>query len=250
MVPYLKALIERLKSLYKNMKAVVLFALLGFALALDCEVYTCGDLEDGVCATISDDRNTVTFNENGCDDDQYCSLTGAILAFVDGTTDSYECQDGEIDDFDFDYDYDDLSGDEWKELPLCQADSDKDLKEGEWSDVCDSDDDCELVDGTFADCECHANGKAYCTPDLGSDYFEDWYTLCEDGDADFTAFTYYYYKASLYSLVGHLDDGFDCATDVIAEYDGWDEIESDFEDDDDSASSLVLGSLLALLFLA
>jgi hypothetical protein len=52
------------------MKAVVLFALLDFALASeDCPVLTCGDLEDGVCATISDDGNTVTFNENGCDDD-------------------------------------------------------------------------------------------------------------------------------------------------------------------------------------
>jgi hypothetical protein len=234
------------------MKAVVLFALLGFALALDCPVYTCGDLDDGVCATISDDESTVTFNENGCDDDQYCSIVEVAQAFSDGTTDSYECQDGEFDYSEVDYDSLDYSGDEWKELPQCQADSGKNLKEGDWSDECDSDNDCELVDGTYAECECHGNGKAYCTPDFESDYFEDWYTLCENGDADATAFVYYTFKLGLYQEVIYMNDGSDCYIDLLAELVEWPEIKSNFDDeyDDDSASSLVLGSILALLFLA
>jgi hypothetical protein len=234
------------------MKAVVLFALLGFALALDCPVYTCDDLDDGVCATISDDQSTITFNENGCGDDQYCSVGEISVVFSDGTAESYECQDGDFDNSDFDYEYVDYSGDEWKNLPQCQANSGKNLKEGDWSDECDNDNDCELVDGTYAECECHGNGKAYCTPDFESDYFEDWYTLCDNGDADSIAYVYYVFKQSLYAYVTYNYDGADCDYGILSEFYEWYKIESKFEDeyDDDSASSLVLGSILALLFLA
>lgn len=235
------------------MKAVILLGLLGFALAsLDCSTYVCGDLDDGVCATISADGNTITINENGCPDDQYCSVILASAALPSSDDNIYACEDSyddSEDDGDVDIDWSDFSGDDWKASVLCDSDSDKNLKSGSWDDECDSDDDCELNDGTNASCECHVNGKSYCTPDLESDYFEEWHTLCEDGDANEVYYTYFATKANWYTLFEHIESDFDCATDVAEEYKEWDDIESDYEDED-AASSMVLGSLLALLLLA
>ena len=232
-----------------------MFSVLGFALSLECPEYMCGDLEDGVCAIISDDGDTISINENGCPSGKYCSLEEAFVSF-DAGDQIYECDedftdeddDADIEDFE---QFKDFSGDQWKALPLCESQSSKNLKDGEWSDECDTDEDCELVDGSYSECECHSNGKSYCTPEFYSDYFEDWFTLCENGDANFVYVTYYLAKASMYSYVAHLDDDLDCGLDVLDEYYGWEEIESNFEDEeDDSASELILGSLLALLLLA
>ena len=160
----------------------------------------------------------------------------------------------------------DYSADDWKESSLCQSESGKNLKSGSWDDECEADEDCELVDGTNASCNCHVNGKAYCSPEFESDYFEEWYNLCEDGEANEIYYLYYASKYLYYTLVEHIDSDLDCAGDVAMEYKLWKEIESDYEneieyelgqeiefgnqdEEDDSASSLVLGSLLALLLL-
>ena len=236
------------------MKAVVLLGLLGFALgAKDCVEYVCGALEDGVCASLSADGNVATINEDGCPSGQFCSILVADLYFETGTDDTYECaedDDTDSEDDDVDIDWSDFSGDDWKASILCDSDSGKNLKSGSWDDECETNSDCELSDGTFTSCDCHVNGKAYCSPDLESDYFEEWHTLCEDGDANEVYYTYFYSKALFYTLVEHVDSDLDCLSDVTIEHEAWDEVESDYEDEEDSASSLVLGSLLALLLLA
>lgn len=251
------------------MKALLLHALLGVAFgSMDCPVYVCGDLADGVCSTISEDGNVITINENGCPKDYHCFATAPGPERFDCYYINPEGSEENQDEY---YDSD-LTGEDWKNSYNClQRDPGKDLKYGSWYDECDSNSDCELVNGYNGDCECHTNGKSYCTPSIESDFFKEWYELCENGEANMRYYIYYYFWSAVYTDVTNFDErsDFACAKDVLADtillasykaaMQNGDE--SQYEDQEGGisqvnngsehvSSNFVLGSLLVLILLA
>ena len=136
-------------------------------------------------------------------------------------------------------------------MSVCEYDSSKDFKTGSEYKTCESDDDCQLNDGTYGDCDCGLDGKGYCKPEFGSSYYSEWYQLCEDGEANLVYYKYFVFKLALHAYLETIDDSDDysCLTDVSYEASVWDEIESDYEDED-AAMDLILGLLAGLLLLA
>lgn len=238
------------------MKAVLCVALLGlFASAKVCYNYKCGSLADDVCGSLSD--GVITINEDGCSDsDLYCSVLGANSYFVEEDVESgtYPCEedDGTVDSLmDRLEQFDSIDSSLWAEMDVCQYDSDKDFVSGSEHKTCESDDDCELNDGSYADCDCGLDGKAYCQPELGSTYFSEWYQLCEDGEANAVYYKYFLFKASLHSYIETIEDIDDssCISDVSYEGSVWGDVEEEYEDED-AAMNLLLGSLAFIVLIA
>lgn len=54
------------------------------------------------------------------------------------------------------------------------------LKKGSHPKPCESEDDCELIDGSKSECQCSMNGKSFCKPKMSSSIFEVFWEICED----------------------------------------------------------------------
>lgn len=150
----------------------------------------------GTCASLS--NGVVTVNQDGCPTDQICYITGAILVFSDQTSGTYQCRDDDIvsDDEEAAFDLGDTYNtvEECQNSPICVQNESKNLASDNYDTPCESDDDCELANGTNTECVCALDENAYCRPHWQSDYFQDRYDLCDAGDANEIYYEYYRFK--------------------------------------------------------
>jgi hypothetical protein len=228
------------------MKFLIALALLSAASAFTCYSWECADLDENICAEYAD--NVISVNENGCSSGYTCGLMYADLKiYVDDET-SVECVSeaayNALDDDDtlnYPSDYD------WANSEECEPDEGYNLKSGSFPKNCESDEDCLLVNGGTADCWCGFNGVGYCMPSLKSDYFDDWHSTCEDGDADEDSYLEAVFKATYLPFIETLQESseYDCMNDIFEDFEDYE----DYSDVEDSAQSLVFGllGLLALL---
>ena len=163
--------------------------LLPLALAEDCPVVTCEDMQDNTCALTY--GNTIRLRAHHCATTTFCNLTYVLSANGDQTIPCESFNDsGTIYD---DNDYRD-----------CGVRADKrNLASGVYPKACATDADCLLQDGTFNPCACGLNGKAYCIPDLSSKLFNQYWKKCNETSNTVYRNDYYYWTWYLeyYSLI-------------------------------------------------
>lgn len=238
------------------MKVLVLLGLLAAVIsAKECKTFKCGALDSGVCATMSGTEITVN-EDNECDSGTGCLMYDFYTYFVMNAEAAddyiYECV-ADYEELVVElYPNEDTSDFDWENSDYCVYDAETDWKSGESNPKeCTEEADCEMVNGENQHCGCALDGKSYCNPAFESKFSDDWFTLCEDGDANEIYYAYYIFYARYYTWIFTYDsDEHDCFDETVYEFKIWDEVEQDYDDEEDSASSLILGSLLALLVLA
>jgi hypothetical protein len=139
------------------------------SLAAACPTYTCADLDSGVCSTYTS-QNEYSINKNPCPSSSYCgyedfvswqstNLVGEVLSCSSTDSGAVAADTGSV--------------------YLCGTRIDsRDLVDGSYPKVCDSYVDCKLNDGSYSECECGMDGKAYCVPDINSETFDDYWKEC------------------------------------------------------------------------
>jgi hypothetical protein len=113
----------------------------------------------------------------------------------------------------------------------------KELREGDYPKLCDSDFDCMLEDGTSASCSCSLDGSSYCVADFNSEMYNDFWNECDDDDLDQVESQYWYSVMSTYPLYVNVVE---CAMATFNEF----RIISEFESD--AAITLGLMGLLVI----
>lgn len=135
----------------------------------------------------------------------------------------------------------------------------KELKSGFHPKPCKSNNDCELKDGTKSECQCSMNGDSFCKPNMSSDLFEKYWSLCEDNRMTPTIMEQW--KIVTEGWVPHLKEP-DCAEIVLSdlrivgnanvEYhieNGEEEGEED-SSDGEGAIALAISALISLILIA
>lgn len=229
------------------MKFLIALALLSAASAFTCYSWECADLDENICAQYS--NNVISVNENGCSSGYTCGLMYAdIQVYVHDETvveciteAAYNAQDDD-DTQSYSSDYD------WASSEECEADEGYNLESGSFPKNCNGDEDCLLVNGEEAECWCGFNGDGYCIPTLKSDYFDDWHSNCEDGDADEESYTEAVFRSIYLPFIETLQESseYDCMNEIFEDF----KDQEDYSDVEDSAQSLALALLGVLALLA
>jgi hypothetical protein len=155
------------------MMSNALFALLPFALATFCPEWTCESLDLDTCVRVHGSQ--LQMNAEGCDTDFYCKLSDvndwyALLQLPSNA--EFPCTRQNFDGIDAI----DLGSGTW----YCgERNKLFDLIEGSPLKRCSSHDDCISKGGWGAECKCGLDGNYYCQPDLSSEAFDDYWTLCD-----------------------------------------------------------------------
>lgn len=229
------------------MKFLIVLALLGAASAFKCYSWTCADLGDNICAEYAD--SVISVNENGCNSGYTCGLMYADLEIYAEDKTSVSCiTEAALDAWEEDRDKDFTDNYDWATSDECLVDDGYNLQEGSFPKNCNDDADCLLNNGEEGDCWCGFNGVGYCMPDLRSDYFDDWHTDCEDGDADEELYEEALFKSEYLPFIETLQESsdYDCMNEIFEDFDD----QEDYSDVEDSAQSLVFGLLGVLALLA
>jgi hypothetical protein len=221
--------------------------------ALECISFTCGKLASGICASFEDDVQTI--NEDGCGSDLVCPVSDSRTYFRENGEGTYPCVDKDsftdiIEELEA---YEDEIEGNWVDSPDCVMDTGYDLASGSYPKECDDNNDCEFKNGEFGTCGCGLSGKSYCLPNFQSSFMEEWYELCESGEANLEYYKYFgsFYVFYVYELTMDDKDDTSCFEDVAYESAILEKVKQDYEDMvDDGALKLLLASAMGLLLLA
>lgn len=148
-----------------------------------CRKFECENLDGDACAIVY--NNTVSINEDDCDDGGECFMF-AIRDSLEKNTlpDGYVIPCAVPDDSD-----DTTSNTE--ELD-CTIDENKKLASGSYPKSCTSNTDCELLDGSFGTCTCSIDGTYYCKPSISDPEMFPWISnYCKDGKIKGNHIQYY-----------------------------------------------------------
>jgi hypothetical protein len=131
------------------------------------------------------------------------------------------------------------------------------LVEGSNPKQCSTDQDCELADGSFAQCNCGLNGNAYCRPDPSSSVFDAYWEGCEEEWGELSKYDTFTYAAMMSSFYSAQVEPVTCAKDIFMELlliedlsDGHRDMFTNAIDEESSATCLMALSVLGVLVLA
>jgi len=163
--------------------------------AIDCVPYECITLGSNICARKS--YQTVMINSESCQPGFRCSLQEVKNWHFTAEIDSLMQCEGDVVNPDYErenYDY------------LCgERKPKKEFASGNLPKECNSNTDCLLEDGTYTECICGLDGKAYCVPSWDSSAFEDFWSLCDQGIQFKDLYYWVLYKRNYPSFVSRVD---------------------------------------------
>ncbi|CAG9317576.1 unnamed protein product [Blepharisma stoltei] len=175
--------------------------LLSAASGATCPLWSCStSLATGVCVEYQD-SSTYLVNYNGCPSSApYCNYE-SVLSWIPNAFSGYtwSCETTNTTDY-------------WtvpssSNYLACKPKYyNKNLASGshpkECSTIGSTDSNCILKDGSYSECKCGLNGKAYCVPEPSSEAFSDYWTQCctiNCGHMDtFKHYLYWYLKMEYY----------------------------------------------------
>ena len=188
-----------------------LFFVLLIAVALSdkpiCPQVKCEDMNKGTCARYISEL--VEINEDGCQKGSHCWATD-ITSWYDGNIsegDTLSCTaDDDLFELEKDAYKDTLS--DYSDVECGKRDKEQDPKEGDNPKLCSDSSDCELENGSFADCSCGFDGNKWCRAEWGSDYFDDYWDRCDDEDdkLDYDEWLLWDQQRALYSQLMSLPE--------------------------------------------
>ena len=168
------------------MWVTVLFAVA--AAVYECPLFTCANLDAGICANITSIQDkTVELNSQGCRTTYGCDLDQINADLSAGRLNSFLCT--EIHPVEYNF-------------PLYKCPtrvSQRALVEGEHPKTCGRDDDCQLQDGTLAECICGLSRTKMCQPDINDELYLPFWTYCAEHENNLTetmryVWLYYYFN--------------------------------------------------------
>lgn len=172
-----------------------------------CPLFTCDPLTASVCANITDVQDLqVVLNSNGCAGHLGCNLDEIEYVLTQGIQTEFPCTYYAPQNFVFS-----------SELRQCPArNSQKDLKSGSHPKTCLSVQDCELLDGSFAQCFCGLKRYKVCQPDVSDSIYDTFWKLCTEESNMITEkmdylWGYYYWSYPI------LVSAPDCADDILVQ---------------------------------
>lgn len=205
------------------MMKALLMAVLPLGLALVCPTFTCGDLQQDVCAMKVDERTAVLSNLP-CSTGKFCSgqrlYEDWLWSSATGIGTGYQCLDAAS--------YEHLSTsykDNYSRWACYGRQPNKDLAVGIHPKDCASDHDCQLLDGTLSSCQCGLRSSAsptgtsgICVPDFSSSVFNNYWNECDDLGYIDSADVGFYYKVLHDTYAILQNPPVDCASGVVWEF--------------------------------
>lgn len=222
------------------MAMLVLLTLLSLAhAAMNCPIYTCASLDSNVCISYTSSPATFEINWNGCESDYSCSAetvsswASTILPSI--TTSSLECVPVPVVS---------QSTTALTTYPCIAKNANKSFVNHATKVDCNSESDCGLVDGSFAECRCVMGRRTsgICIPDPSNEeVFEGYWEDCgSENTLDKEKSEYWQY----YKLVWVYTQSSVSCSGIFSEIHNL----SDLEDAKDGAAMLAVG-VLGLLIL-
>ena len=175
----------------------------------DCPIAQCQPLSVGECA--KKESGKVHINGYGCTKDKTClasefenwySSSETVLMCTDEPESSSSSNDVEC-------------GTRDKNQMLAKANGEYVLHPKR----CNSDSDCLLQNGSTSPCKCGLDGYSYCSPQWGSEVFDDYWEYCDAGDGKVKFEIYEYYR-DLHDNYPYFILAPDCARNIIEELKG------------------------------
>lgn len=208
---------------------IVLSLLLYVVSAFQCRPYECSYLTQGVCASVSM-NSTIFLNKSGCPSNSQCDYLALYKwASHANANESFECHSSSINSWFFRV-LDDIQAKtgmtlaesisipENKVQDSFMECSKRDIKAQYPNSLqmCESDQDCVMLNGEVGSCSCGLDGNKYCNVGMHSEEFDAYWKLCEElGDKidEDTAKLWYWYSL----LYVQVKTNPDCSDDVLSD---------------------------------
>lgn len=226
----------------------LILSLSSVQLSLGCPKYSCKELDSDICARM-DKNNTITLNQNVCEDGMICRLPSLYLwKYQAEIGDTLSCETAMTKE----------KGLQTFRVTCDERRPNRELAEGSNPKRCEVDEDCLMQDGNYTQCKCGLGGNAYCKPDISSSIFDNYWEGCEKEWGELSNYTTFTYAAMLNAFYSELVDPASCSNDIFLEMiliddlkDGTRETFLTTEDiDNEDSASFIFGSVVALFMLA
>lgn len=178
-------------QLYKEMWQILWLTVV--AAGPECPRFYCIPLESGTCARITNTEDKlVQLNNLGCGVFTGCDIWEIFDALDSNQNSTFPCTFYPPELFE--------RGDTLLSCP--QRKSQRNLKFGPHPRVCNSEQDCELEDGTFGECLCGLSRYKICQPDISDALYSNFWKICGESDNMITEeidyiWGYYYWNYPL-----------------------------------------------------
>lgn len=160
-----------------NMLVIYTLVYSGVATKLECPPMSCLRLYDGECAEIYEEY--VRINQQGCGGKLICTAEAIYKLYEE--TEFKDLEDYVILNC---YENDEEANARIpdKKVDCPDRDTEDNLVEGTHPKECESDEDCETLNGVKTECKCGISGSKICQPLIGSDAFIEFWDRCDRED--------------------------------------------------------------------